>query len=66
MFLIRLGHALAHYPYRQPALLLRDQRGVTAIEYAMIAGIMVVALITSVATIGPHLAPTFYTISSEL
>ena len=44
----------------------RDRRAVTAVEYAIIAGIIVTALVISVSAIGPALNPTFNTISSEL
>ena len=45
---------------------LRDRRAVTAVEYALIAGIIVLVLITSVAAIAPHLNQTFNSVSSEL
>jgi len=43
-----------------------DRRGITAVEYAIIAGIMVVALVVSVPLIGPSLSGIFNHVSSEL
>ena len=48
------------------AALRRDQRAVTAIEYALIAGVMVVALVVSVPAIGTSLASIFGSVSSHL
>jgi len=44
----------------------RDRKAVTAIEYAIIAGVIVTVLVASVSRIGPELTPTFNTVSSEL
>jgi pilus assembly protein Flp/PilA len=44
----------------------RDRRGVTAIEYAMIAGVIVIALVTSVTAIGPNLTNIFIKAGAEL
>jgi Flp pilus assembly pilin Flp len=43
-----------------------DRRAVTAVEYAIIAGIMVVALVLSVPFIAPELATIFNKVGSEL
>ncbi len=43
-----------------------DRRGVTAVEYAIIAGIMVVAIIISLPAIGPELANTFSAVAQKL
>ncbi len=43
-----------------------DRRAVTSVEYAMIAGIVVVAIVLGLPTIGPHLAVTFNSVASEL
>jgi Flp pilus assembly pilin Flp len=67
MFLIRcrIGFSLAAAKFRRPALL-SDQRGVTAVEYAIIAGVIVTAIVISVPAIGPELANTFSTVSHQL
>ena len=44
----------------------RNESGATAIEYGLIAGLIAVAIITIVATIGGQLAEAFQTISDEL
>ena len=43
-----------------------DQKGVTAIEYGVIASAIVVAIIATVGTVGTHLTTTFATVSSAL
>jgi Flp pilus assembly pilin Flp len=42
-----------------------DRRAVTAIEYALIASIIIVAIIGSVLSVSGHLSGTFNTVSSE-
>ena len=67
MFLVRFRHAFdLVYGHRLTSGLLHDRRAVTVLEYAMIAGIISVALALSAAKIGPQLSPTFTTLSSEL
>lgn len=46
--------------------LMVDRRAVTAIEYAIIAGVIVTALVVSVSAIGPQVAHPFNQVSSEL
>ncbi len=46
--------------------LLGDRRAVTAIEYAIIAGVIAAAVVGAVSKIGPELTPTFNAVSSEL
>jgi Flp pilus assembly pilin Flp len=43
-----------------------DRRAVTAIEYAIIAGVIVAALVVSVSSIGPGLSNIFTKITPEL
>jgi Flp pilus assembly pilin Flp len=43
-----------------------DRRGVTAVEYAIIAGIMVVALVVSVPFIAPSITSIFNNVSTKL
>ncbi len=38
----------------------RDIRGATAIEYGLIAGLIALVVITTVATVGTTLSSTFY------
>ncbi len=44
----------------------QDRRAVTAIEYAIIAGVIVAALVVSVMAIGPSLSNIFAKITPEL
>ncbi len=44
----------------------RDRRAVTAVEYAIIAGVIVAALVVSVTSIGPALSNIFVKITPEL
>ncbi len=43
----------------------RDRRGVTALEYGLIAALIAVAIITAVSTLGTNLSSTFDTISGH-
>jgi len=45
---------------------IRDEQGVTAIEYGLIAALIAVVIITAVKTIGTELNSTFTTIGSAL
>jgi pilus assembly protein Flp/PilA len=47
-------------------LLLRDECGVTAIEYALIASLIAVAAIGAFTTIGTSLSTTFNTVANSL
>jgi pilus assembly protein Flp/PilA len=44
----------------------RDESGVTAIEYGLIAGLIAVVIITAVALIGTNLTTKFSTIANKL
>ena len=46
--------------------LAHDKRGVTALEYGLIAGLVAVAIVTSVTALGSKLVSTFTTISGAL
>ncbi len=46
--------------------LLRDERGVTAIEYALIASLIAVAIIGAVTTVGSNLSAMYDMIASEV
>ena len=46
--------------------LLRDEDGVTAIEYALIASLIAVASVTLMGTIGTNLTTTFSKVASSL
>jgi pilus assembly protein Flp/PilA len=46
--------------------LLHDRRGVTAIEYALIAALIAVAAIAAFSIVGTHLSTTFSTIANKL
>lgn len=45
---------------------IRDEEGVTAIEYGLIAALIAVVIITSVKIVGTQLDATFSTIGTEL
>ena len=45
---------------------LRDQDGVTAIEYALIASLISIAAVTVMGTVGTHLSSTFSTVAGKL
>jgi len=49
----------------RPAIM-ADRRAITAVEYAIIAGIMVFAIVISVPTIGPSLANIFSAVAQKL
>ncbi|HJY48479.1 MAG TPA: Flp family type IVb pilin [Xanthobacteraceae bacterium] len=46
--------------------LVKDQSGVTAIEYALIAALIAVAAIASFTLVGTNLSTTFSTIAAKL
>jgi len=45
---------------------LKDERGVTAIEYGLIASLIAVVIITAVTSIGTNLSAKFTTIATNL
>jgi pilus assembly protein Flp/PilA len=45
---------------------LLDQKGATAIEYGLIAGLIAVAIITAITTVGTSLANKFNQVSGNL
>ena len=53
---------LALYPNK----LSKDEAGVTAIEYGLIAALVAVVCITVWTTLGNHLSSTFSTVASSL
>ena len=44
----------------------RDEKGVTALEYGLIAALIAVVIVTAVTTIGTNLNTTFGTIGSKV
>ncbi len=46
--------------------LAKDQRGVTALEYGLIAGLVAVVIVTAVTALGTQLNATFTQIASAL
>ena len=46
--------------------LVRDENGVTAVEYGLIAALIAVAAISVMATVGTNLSNTFSTIANNL
>ena len=44
----------------------KDERGVTALEYGLIAGLVAVVIVTSVTALGAKLAGTFTAIVAAL
>jgi pilus assembly protein Flp/PilA len=45
---------------------INDERGVTALEYGLIAGLVAVVIVTSVSQLGNKLANTFAAITAAL
>jgi pilus assembly protein Flp/PilA len=43
----------------------RDNRGVTALEYGLIAALIAVAIISAVSTLGTNLSTTFTTVAGH-
>jgi pilus assembly protein Flp/PilA len=50
----------------KPRILATDERGVTALEYGLIAGLVAVAIVTSVTSAGTSLGHAFSAISTAL
>jgi pilus assembly protein Flp/PilA len=48
------------------AKLLVDDRGVTAVEYGLIAALISVAIVSVLTTVGLHLSTTFNTVATRL
>jgi pilus assembly protein Flp/PilA len=46
--------------------MVRDERGVTALEYGLIAGLVAVVIVTSVTALGTTLNTTFAAIAAAL
>jgi pilus assembly protein Flp/PilA len=46
--------------------LMTDERGVTALEYGLIAGLIAVVIVTSVKALGTQLVATFASVSAAL
>ncbi len=46
--------------------LMADERGVTALEYGLIAGLIAVVIVTSVKALGNQLTVTFAAVSAAL
>ncbi len=46
--------------------LAKDERGVTALEYGLIAGLIAVVIVTTVTALGQKLAGTFTTITTAM
>jgi pilus assembly protein Flp/PilA len=46
--------------------LINDERGVTAVEYGLIAALIAVAAVAVMATVGTNLKGTFSTVGSKL
>jgi pilus assembly protein Flp/PilA len=51
---------------RPVTAVLRDQSGVTAIEYGLIAALIAVAAVTVMGTVGTNLSTTFNTVATDL
>ncbi|GBQ97441.1 hypothetical protein AA23498_2894 [Acetobacter nitrogenifigens DSM 23921 = NBRC 105050] len=52
--------------WRAVTLFLRDREGVTAIEYALIAGLVAVVAFTAMQTLGTNLTSLFNTIANDV
>ena len=47
-------------------IFMQDRRAVTAIEYAMIAALIAIVIITAVTTLGSNASTTFNMVSNEI
>jgi pilus assembly protein Flp/PilA len=47
-------------------IVLKDERGATAIEYGLIAALIAVAAVSALTTVGSHLSTTFNTVATKL
>lgn len=47
-------------------IFMQDQKAVTSVEYALVASVMALALISSASHIGGHLSAIFTTLASAL
>jgi pilus assembly protein Flp/PilA len=65
-FNITLPHLVAPRLRAAAAALRRDRRGVTALEYGLIAALIAVAIIGGVATLGDRLNEAFNNIATEI
>jgi pilus assembly protein Flp/PilA len=57
---------LIRYVWVRVSLQIQDHRAVTSIEYALIAALISVIIISAVITLGKNVGSTFNKISSEL
>ncbi len=57
---------LMRYVWVRLAVRFQDRRAVTAIEYALIAALISVIIISALTTLGKNVGSTFNKISSEL
>ena len=53
-------------PVKTALLYLRDESGVTAIEYGVIAALISCVMIAAVGSVGTHLKTTFSSVASSL
>lgn len=44
----------------------RDERGVTALEYGLIAALMAIVIITAVSTLGKNISATFNIVANAI
>jgi pilus assembly protein Flp/PilA len=47
-------------------IVLKDERGATAIEYGLIAALIAVAAVSALTTVGSHLSTIFNTVATKL
>jgi pilus assembly protein Flp/PilA len=47
-------------------IVLKDERGATAIEYGLIAALISLAIVSAITTVGQHLSTTFNTVATKL
>lgn len=57
---------IVHFISSNIAAIRRDRRGVTALEYGLIASLIAVAIITSVTLVGTNMAAEFTSIAGKL
>jgi pilus assembly protein Flp/PilA len=65
-YMLAYGCALVERAKAELALVIGDRRGVTALEYGVIAAVTVAAVATTIGTVGTRLSSTWTNIANAL
>ncbi len=62
------GHHIAELPLQEEPMLklIRQEEGVTAIEYALIAALIAIAIIAAVTLVGTNISNTFNNVANAI